>query len=178
MHPFQIKSLRLKSMQTVSGSARHMSSQAQDIFTPLDQFQSRHMGSQGSDKQKMLDKVGFATLADLVDSAVPKSIRLPKNLELDQAMSETEALAKLKGIMSQNKVLKSFIGMGYYEVLTPHVILRNVCELIFAVSCNTTSFNVCLHIKQLICRCWRTPDGTPRTLLTRRRSLRAVCSLF
>ena len=95
----------MKSVQTVSGSARHLSSQAQDIFTPLDQFQSRHMGSQGRDKQKMLEKVGFSSLDELVDSAVPKSIRLPKKLELDQAMSETEALTELKSMMSQNKVL-------------------------------------------------------------------------
>jgi glycine dehydrogenase len=47
---------------------------------------------------------------------------------MDPALSESEALAKLKGIMSKNKVLKSFIGMGYYETLTPGVILRNVLE--------------------------------------------------
>ena len=116
----------MKSAQAVSVTARNLSSQAQDIFTPLDQFQARHMGSQGSDKQKMLEKVGFSNLEELLDSAVPKSIRLPQKLVMDKAMSESEALAELKGIMSKNKVLKSFIGMGYYEVLTPHVILRNV----------------------------------------------------
>lgn len=84
------------------------------------------MGSQGAEKQKMLEKIGFASLEDLLDSAVPDSIRLTKNLTMDPPMSETEALAKLKGIMSKNKVLKSFIGMGYYETSTPHVILRNV----------------------------------------------------
>ena len=51
-----------------------------------------------------------------------------KKLNMDPALSESEALAKLKGIMSKNKVLKSFIGMGYYETLTPGVILRNVLE--------------------------------------------------
>lgn len=116
----------MKSTQVVSVAARSMSSQAHDIFTPMDQFQARHMGSQGADKQKMLEKVGFSSLEELLDSAVPHSIRLPKKLNMDKAMSESEALASLKGIMSKNKVLKSFIGMGYYEVLTPHVILRNV----------------------------------------------------
>lgn len=106
--------------------ARSFSSQQADIFAPLDQFQARHMGSQGADKQKMLEKIGFSSLDELLDSAVPKSIRLPKKLAMDKAMSESEALASLKSIMSKNKVLKSFIGMGYYETLTPHVILRNV----------------------------------------------------
>ena len=107
---------------------RSMSSH-HDIFAPLDQFQARHMGSQGADKQKMLDKLGFESLDALLDSAVPTAIRLPKKLHLDKVMSESEALAELKGIMSKNKVLKSFIGMGYYEVLTPHVILRNVRDI-------------------------------------------------
>lgn len=87
------------------------------------------MGSQGSDKQKMLEKLGFNSLEELLDSAVPTAIRLPKKLAMDEALSESEALSKLKGIMSKNKVLKSFIGMGYYEVLTPQVILRNVSKL-------------------------------------------------
>jgi glycine dehydrogenase len=47
---------------------------------------------------------------------------------MDAPMSESEALAKLKGIMSKNQVKKSFIGAGYYETLTPGVILRNVSE--------------------------------------------------
>lgn len=54
-----------------------------------------------------------------------QAIRNPKSLKLDAPLSESEALAKLKSIMSKNKVLKSFIGMGYYETLVPGVILRN-----------------------------------------------------
>ncbi len=86
------------------------------------------MGSQGEDKQKMLEKVGFSSLTDLIDSTVPKTIRLSKPLTMDAPLSESEALASLKAIMSKNKVLKSFIGMGYYETLVPGVILRNVSQ--------------------------------------------------
>ena len=74
----------------------------------------------------MLETLGFQTLDELVDSTVPKAIRLKKPLQLDPPMSESEALNHLKGIMSKNKVLKSFIGAGYYETQTPGVILRNV----------------------------------------------------
>lgn len=77
----------------------------------------------------MLEKIGFQTLDDLLDSAVPKSIRLPKKLSMDPPMSESEALSSLKQIMSKNKIMKSFIGMGYYEVLVPNVILRNVIAI-------------------------------------------------
>ena len=107
-------------------AVRCFSAHKQDIFTPLDQFQHRHMGSQGTERQMMLEKLGFNSMDELLDSAVPTAIRLPKKLAMDEALSESEALTKLKGIMSKNKVLKSFIGMGYYEVLTPQVILRNV----------------------------------------------------
>jgi glycine dehydrogenase len=84
------------------------------------------MGSQGEDKLQMLHTCGFASLPDLIDSTVPKHIRLSRPLTMDAPMSESEALASLKTIMSKNKVLKSFIGMGYYETLVPGVILRNV----------------------------------------------------
>lgn len=97
-----------------------------DVFTPTDQFLKRHMGSQGKDKDDMLSAVGFTSLDALVDATVPKSIRLNNKLKLDSAMSESEALSALKTIMSKNKVLKSFIGAGYYETITPTVILRNV----------------------------------------------------
>src|SRR3546814_2416633 len=76
----------------------------------------------------MLQQVGFKSLAELVDSTIPRSIRLKRDLALDEPLSETQALQKLKNIVSKNKVLKSFIGMGYYETNTPGVVLRNVLE--------------------------------------------------
>ena len=89
---------------------------------------SRHMGSQGKHKDEMLKKIGFRTIDELVDATVPPAIRLSNPLHLEEPLSESEALEKLKAIMGKNKVNKSFIGMGYYETLTPGVILRNVLE--------------------------------------------------
>ena len=111
----------------ISQAVRGVAS-ARDVFATTDTFKHRHMGSQGEDKQKMLDKLGFGSLEHLVEATVPSQIRLSKKLNLDPALSESEALAKLKNIMSKNKVLKSFIGTGYYETITPPVILRNVLE--------------------------------------------------
>jgi glycine dehydrogenase len=67
------------------------------------------MGSQGKDKQAMLDKLGFSSLDELVGQTVPKQIRLSKKLTMDPPMSESEALNKLKGIMSKNKVTYTII---------------------------------------------------------------------
>ncbi len=100
----------------------------QDVFKPCDTFMHRHMGSQGDQKQKMLEKIGFESLDDLVASTIPKAIRHKTKLKLDAPLTESEALSKLKDIMSQNQVKKSFIGAGYYETQTPGVILRNVLE--------------------------------------------------
>ena len=114
------QSLKVQSLRSMSSSA--------SVFDATDGFLLRHMGSAGADKEAMLQTVGFSSLEDLVDSTIPKHIRLNKKLVLDAPLSESEALAKLKSIMSKNEVKKSFIGMGYYETLTPGVILRNVLE--------------------------------------------------
>lgn len=86
------------------------------------------MGSQGDDKQAMLEKVGFNSLEELIETVVPSAIRLNQSLTLAAPKSESEALGEIKAMMSKNQVKKNFIGMGYYETLTPGVILRNVLE--------------------------------------------------
>lgn len=76
----------------------------------------------------MLKTVGVGSLEELVRLTVPDGIRLKQNISLDAPLSETDALSKLKRIMSKNIVNKSFIGMGFYETITPAVILRNMIE--------------------------------------------------
>jgi glycine dehydrogenase len=76
----------------------------------------------------MLKTVGVSSLDDLVNKTVPAAIRLTSPLKLDDPLSESEALAKLRAIADKNEVKKSFIGMGYSETITPPVILRNMLE--------------------------------------------------
>lgn len=76
----------------------------------------------------MLEKIGFSSLDELVNSTIPKGIRLQAPLKMSAALSETEALATLKSIVGKNKVMKNFIGMGFHETITPAVIQRNVLE--------------------------------------------------
>ena len=102
------------------------SSTTPDLFTPTDQFLERHVGSTGAVKQQMLNTLGYPSLDKLLDATVPSSIRLNKPVSLDEPLSETQALQKLRGILSKNVVNKSFIGVGFYETVTPGVILRNV----------------------------------------------------
>ena len=76
----------------------------------------------------MLNLLGYPSLEALIDEAVPSQIRLRRPLQLPAARSEHEVLAALKEIASQNQVFRSFIGMGYYDCITPPVIQRNILE--------------------------------------------------
>ena len=93
-----------------------------------DIFAKRHIGVDDRQIQEMLRVLGVESLDALIEKTIPASIRLNKLLELPQAQTEAAALAKLKAIAAQNRVYKSFIGRGYYNCVTPAVILRNVLE--------------------------------------------------
>ena len=93
-----------------------------------DRFVRRHIGPNATETSEMLAVLGHKNLDELIDAAVPKQIRLGKNLKLPDARSEFEALAELRRIASENKVYRSFIGQGYHDTITPPVIQRNVLE--------------------------------------------------
>src|SRR5689334_16739229 len=93
-----------------------------------DVFARRHIGPRPEEAAAMLQSLGYANLEALTDAAVPRKIRLDRPLQLPAARSEHEVLAALKQIASQNQVCRSYIGMGYYDCITPAVIQRNVLE--------------------------------------------------
>ena len=93
-----------------------------------DQFLRRHIGPNPEATREMLGLLGYPSLDALVNDAVPPQIRLNRPLQLPQARSEYEALAALKEIAAQNQVFRSYIGMGYYDCITPAVIQRNMLE--------------------------------------------------
>ena len=93
-----------------------------------ERFADRHIGPSPEDVQEMLRTVEFPTLDAMIDAAVPQPIRLAKPLSLPAARGEQELLAELKAIMSKNEGRRSFIGMGYYDCITPPVIQRNILE--------------------------------------------------
>jgi len=98
------------------------------FLAPLDTFAPRHIGPRGDEIAAMLKEVGAASLDQLIDEAIPASIRLKAPLDLPAAESESTYLARLKGIAKKNKVFRSFIGLGYSDTLVPSVIRRNVFE--------------------------------------------------
>ena len=95
---------------------------------PLDEFEPRHMGPSVAHQSEMLGELGFESLEALVSSTVPKNIRLEEAMKLSDGVTEAAALKMLKDMVGKNKVMKSFIGMGYSETETPKIILRNMLE--------------------------------------------------
>src|SRR6184192_3544017 len=91
-------------------------------------FARRHIGPNEDEVRAMLREVGFESLDTLVEAAVPKNIRLDRELNLPESKSEMEALDELRAISRKNKIARSFIGCGYSDCITPPVIQRNVFE--------------------------------------------------
>lgn len=91
-------------------------------------FVDRHIGARASETDAMLKAVGYDTLENLVDTAVPAAIRQDAPLVLNAPRSEQETLAELRRIAAKNKTAVQMIGQGYFDTHTPPVILRNVVE--------------------------------------------------
>jgi glycine dehydrogenase len=94
----------------------------------LNSFQARHIGPRESDLAAMLETIGAASLDRLVEETVPAGIRLARPLGVAAGESEHHYLTRLRGIAAENRVYRTFIGLGYYDTITPAVILRNVME--------------------------------------------------
>jgi len=93
-----------------------------------DAFIARHLGPSDAEIATMLKRLGHASLDAFTAAIVPDSIKPTGALALPGAMSEVEALARIRAIAARNRVFRSFIGQGYYGTHTPNVILRNILE--------------------------------------------------
>jgi len=92
-------------------------------------FVDRHIGARRqADVDTMLKAVGYDTVDNLVDTAVPKVIRQETALRLQDALSEVEVLTELRKLAAKNKTAVQMIGQGYYDTVTPPVIRRNILE--------------------------------------------------
>ena len=98
------------------------------VLGPTDTFAERHLGPREVDVQAMLEQVGRSSLDELVAAVVPADIRLERELALGEPRGEHELLVELKTLARRNQLLRSYIGMGYHDCITPPVIQRNVLE--------------------------------------------------
>ncbi len=105
-----------------------LKSSAQELLNDAGSFVHRHIGPSEKDCQAMLEVLGLRTLDELIDKTVPATIRIQTPLQIEEARSEYVALRRLREFASSNKVFRSYIGMGYYDCITPPVIQRNILE--------------------------------------------------
>ena len=94
----------------------------------MNSFSKRHIGPNAAERKEMLDAIGLTSLNELIDKTIPEPIRLNRELNIEDAMTEYEYLNHVQELGNKNKVYKSFIGLGYNETIVPPVILRNVLE--------------------------------------------------
>ena len=97
-------------------------------LSPTDRFVDRHIGPSEAEMQQMLQVLGLPSLEALISETIPASIRSQHALQIPPACSEAELLDKLERLAARNAPFRSFIGMGYYDTITPPVIQRNVLE--------------------------------------------------
>jgi len=93
-----------------------------------EKFYNRHLGSQENEIKEMLSTIGLKSVDELIDRIVPDSILLKKKLEMDKPMSEYEYQKYFAKLISKNKIYKTYIGTGYYNTISPAVIIRNILE--------------------------------------------------
>lgn len=94
----------------------------------IEKFESRHIGPDADATAQMLTVVKARSIDELIEQTIPANIRLKKALKLPAAKSEHEFLQDFKAMVSKNRIFRSYIGMGYYNTITPGVILRNILE--------------------------------------------------
>ena len=99
-----------------------------DAAEQHDQFAGRHIGPRADERAKMLAAIGYGSIAELIDAAVPASIRQTDPLVLPVAATESEAVDLLRAYAARNTVRTSMIGLGYHDTVTPPVVQRNVLE--------------------------------------------------
>ncbi|KAF8591955.1 glycine dehydrogenase [Ramaria rubella] len=131
-------SLTLRQLSNVNPRARWIlcgqrksSTKASTFFKPLDTFSDRHIGPNGDEASLMLSKLGYSSMEEFVCDTVPPAIRVSPEVisnETIPPLSESELLQRAKILGRGNKVMKSYIGMGYHNAVVPPVILRNVIE--------------------------------------------------
>ena len=94
----------------------------------VENFALRHIGPRPYEVPEMLEAVGVSSLDELIDQTVPPAIRLENEMNLPDGISEHEYFQLIRSIAKKNKLYKTYIGMGYYNTVTPAVILRNILE--------------------------------------------------
>ncbi|XP_034935017.1 glycine dehydrogenase (decarboxylating), mitochondrial [Chelonus insularis] len=120
--------------KNINGLTRHLrlttklSTTKFDKIFPKREFQSRHIGPRDHEQLEMLRTIGFNTLDELTNTAIPDKIQHNQDLDLESPLSEYELIKRITQLSQKNKLWRTFIGMGYYNCCVPPTIMRNIFE--------------------------------------------------
>lgn len=123
----QTNVVSLKKLRCFSSAAAPPKTEG-PLFPHRDEFPDRHIGPRDKDIITMLDTLGFKSLDELTNKAVPKNISLNRPLDIEEPTSEYELINRIRKISERNKIWRSYIGMGYHNCCVPHTIMRNIFE--------------------------------------------------
>ncbi|KAK4876317.1 hypothetical protein RN001_012739 [Aquatica leii] len=98
------------------------------LFPHKDEFPSRHIGPRDRDIITMLDLLGFKSLDELTEKAVPKNISMKTSLDIEEPVGEYELINRIRKVAEKNQIWRSYLGMGYHNCCVPHTIMRNIFE--------------------------------------------------
>ena len=97
-------------------------------LNPQPDFLVRHLGPSDDEIALMLSATGYPSLEELCNAVVPAAIRAHEPLDLPNPLTEVDAIAQIQRIASLNQPMKSLIGLGYHNTVTPAVVVRRVLE--------------------------------------------------
>ncbi|KAL0840342.1 hypothetical protein ABMA28_015604 [Loxostege sticticalis] len=117
-------SLLLKSARSVTTKSFN----SDNLFPERADFPGRHIGPRDQDVVTMLDLLGYKSLDQLTDDAVPKKIQLEGLMNISEPISEHDLIERVRKIAETNQIWRSYIGMGYHNCCVPHTIMRNLFE--------------------------------------------------
>ena len=106
------------------------------FLSPTDIFVHRHLGPTEADVREMLALLGLPSLQALSDATVPRDIQLGRPLDIPPNRGEQAVLQELRDLAQENRIYRSYLGMGYYDCITPPVIQRNILResrLVYAI---------------------------------------------
>ncbi|CAG4937772.1 unnamed protein product [Colias eurytheme] len=133
LKPVKIYNQLHKNLEIKYGSAcfrclTNISSKNDRLFPERIDFPSRHIGPRDQDVVTMLDLLGYKSLDELTNDAVPKQIQLNGLMDINDPMSEYDLIERVRKIAEKNQIWRSYIGMGYHNCCVPHTIMRNMFE--------------------------------------------------
>eukprot|EP01134_Creolimax_fragrantissima_P004067 CFRG4067T1 len=126
MRPFRCRMYGSPAEEVVVADGEALLSR--DHISSFEKFAGRHIGPREADVKEMLHCVGISSLNELVQKTIPKEIQFNKELSIQKPLSESELLDRLNKLGEANKIYRSYIGMGYYNTITPSVIQRVILE--------------------------------------------------